>query len=170
MEEDDFVFVDSTTDEAGLAEHDPFYYPTSNQGKASILDNFSIQHWYPKFAEQTFYTKFMPLNSEHVSALIAAYKEPIRGDKVEEIMKGLNHVIEEVKTHTGCKNVFVRLGSISPKDAVFSSPKTLEQLTTKMVQEPTQDMNLKMTMLQEVTHNALKSGLERFGQFIKLRI
>jgi hypothetical protein len=161
-EEDDFVIVTGESLlHSGNDTQDPFYYPSSNEGKAHILDTYSVQQWYPSFAALTFPTSFLSLSENDIRALLHSFSHPGEMQQIG-LLENLAEEVEQLKLTTGCKHVFVRLGSISPKDAVFSMSKLKQALLERMEEGAVSplDANQRLILFQDLAHNCLK--VERF--------
>lgn len=158
---DDFTFVGSGSEVPSQPYEDPFYYPSSNESeKASILDSYSVHNWYTQLSHLTFFTEFVPLEPSDVQALLSASHAKVgsNGADLAQLKERLAEKINSVQKSSGCTHVFVRLGSISPKDAVFSLEKTHKELVKRLKEDATklEDVNHQMLLLQEVSHDNLK--------------
>eukprot|EP01124_Arcella_intermedia_P020683 TRINITY_DN28181_c0_g1_i1.p1 TRINITY_DN28181_c0_g1~~TRINITY_DN28181_c0_g1_i1.p1 ORF type:complete len:344 (+),score=94.15 TRINITY_DN28181_c0_g1_i1:115-1146(+) len=163
MEEDllDFVFVDSFESQSGMI--------PSGESKFELISKYSLNSWYPYFKNHTFSTQSIPINAPQMNSLLLKFN--LKTGKITKLHEGVTRtlqllentvtlVIEQIMKEKKCDGVFVRLASISPKDAAFYEDRSVEGLVkilkSKVSAGETMDLNQKMVCLQEAVHQTLK--------------
>eukprot|EP01124_Arcella_intermedia_P013539 TRINITY_DN19952_c0_g1_i1.p1 TRINITY_DN19952_c0_g1~~TRINITY_DN19952_c0_g1_i1.p1 ORF type:complete len:526 (+),score=145.96 TRINITY_DN19952_c0_g1_i1:86-1663(+) len=130
-------------------------------------DPTDVEIWYPKLKDFTFNTKFIELSHEAALALIAFHGGDANKHQLD-IVKGLEDKIEEVIQSFSNHAAFVRLSTLSPKDATKTQYEKLTNLIKQELQHvPEGDASLEIRAVNSALYLACKthSGEEAINLF-----
>lgn len=92
-----------------------------------LIDDTKFELYWPLISQHTFSSKSLPLSETAAKALVSLYDNKNRLITPRDISEDdslslLAKSIDDARDSLGCKRVFVRLSTRSPKDAVLEDP------------------------------------------------
>eukprot|EP01127_Copromyxa_protea_P022613 TRINITY_DN8208_c0_g1_i2.p1 TRINITY_DN8208_c0_g1~~TRINITY_DN8208_c0_g1_i2.p1 ORF type:complete len:584 (-),score=135.50 TRINITY_DN8208_c0_g1_i2:21-1772(-) len=130
-------------------------------------DPTDVEVWYPYLQQHTFNTRFVPLSYEHARVLTRFHENDMKAgdeDVIQELTKRVDKCIRGFKV----KAAFVRLSTLSPKDAtLLQSAKLFKLMKEQLEGVPINDQSVEICRINHAIYLASKvsSGIEAMELF-----
>eukprot|EP01125_Pyxidicula_operculata_P019912 TRINITY_DN7248_c0_g1_i2.p1 TRINITY_DN7248_c0_g1~~TRINITY_DN7248_c0_g1_i2.p1 ORF type:complete len:486 (-),score=80.57 TRINITY_DN7248_c0_g1_i2:136-1593(-) len=112
-----------------IRKHSPIMEKPNNLEDWIAQDPTDVEVWYNSLKDYTFLTEFVSLSHEQATALVKLHDGELSKD--DTIIPDLTNKIDKIIKSFSNKAAFVRLSTLSPKDAIKSQYKKLSQLITE---------------------------------------